>query len=252
MDLKLTQNVAFVTGGASGIGRATAVAFAKEGAKVAIADVRDEGAETAEQIQKIGGEALFVHCDTSNEDEIKRAVQTTIERFGRLDHAFNNAGIEGLPGTTVDCTTENWDRVVDIDLKGVWLCMKHEIPQMLKQGSGSIVNCSSVAGLVGFPRIPAYAASKHGVIGLTRTTALEYATSNIRVNAVCPGVIETAMVERFIKADASAGQALLTGEPIGRLGRPEEIADAVLWLCSDRSAFVTGHALAVDGGWVAH
>lgn len=244
--------VALITGASSGIGRATALAFAREGASVGVVDVLPEGAnETVKMIEEAGGRALFIKCDVSQDDQVRAAVGKTIETFGRLDYAFNNAGIEGSVGSTADCTDENWNRVIDINLKGVWLCMKYQIPPMLKQGGGAIVNCSSVAGLTGFEGIPAYVASKHGVVGLTRAAALEYAKSDIRVNVVCPGVIQTPMVERFTHGEARIQKELAEGEPVGRVGRPEEVAEAVLWLCSDAASFVTGHPMAVDGGWMA-
>ncbi len=248
----MTNKVAFITGAASGIGRATAVAFAKQGASVALADVLvDGGRETARLVEAAGGRALFLKCDVASDRDVRSAIGATLEQLGRIDCAFNNAGIEGEQGATQDCTEANWDRVLAINLKGVWLCMKAEIPAMLKQGGGAIVNCSSIAGLVGFAGIPAYVASKHGIVGLTRTAALELARSNIRVNAVCPGVIQTPMIDRFTHGEAQIQQQLVAGEPVGRVGKPEEIADAVLWLCSDASSFVTGQAIAVDGGWVA-
>lgn len=244
--------IALVTGAASGIGRATALAFAKAGASVALADVDgDGGAETARLVEELGRKAVFVKCDVSREEDVRNLHNRTIETFGRIDAAYNNAGIEGEQALTGDCTDANWNRVIDINLKGVWLCMKYQIPQMLKQKDGAIVNCSSIAGLIGFEGIPAYVASKHGVIGLTKTAALEYAKTGIRVNAVCPGVIQTPMIERFTHGEAQAQQMLMEGEPVGRIGRPEEVADAVLWLCSEQSSFVTGHPLVVDGGWIA-
>lgn len=244
--------VALVTGAAYGIGRATAVAFARNGAKVVLADTSEEGGvEAAREVEKAGGQAIFVRCDVSNESDVKEVIRRTLETFGRLDYAFNNAGIEGVQGATQDCTTENWNRVMDVNLKGVWLCMKHQIPVMLKQGAGSIVNCSSIAGQIGFPGIPAYAASKHGVIGLTKAAALENARTGIRVNVVCPGVIRTPMIDRFTQGNDQARQQLEAGEPMGRMGEPEEISSAVLWLCSPGASFVTGHSLTVDGGWTA-
>ncbi len=244
--------VALVTGASSGIGRATALAFVNEGARVILADVReDEGLGLRRQIEKQGGSAVFSRCDVSQEVDVKRMLDDGLKAFGRLDYAFNNAGIEGIPGATCDCTDENWERTIDINLKGVWLCMKNEIPEMCKQGKGVIVNCSSVAGLIGLPNIPAYVASKHGVIGLTKTAALEMAQSGIRVNAVCPGVIQTPMIDRFTHQDPKAYRELLQNEPMRRAGTPQEVADAVLWLCSDKATFVTGHPLVVDGGWVA-
>jgi NAD(P)-dependent dehydrogenase (short-subunit alcohol dehydrogenase family) len=244
--------VVFITGASSGIGRATALAFAREGTGVAVADLDAEGGrETARMVEAAGARALFVPCDVSSDRDVRAALDRTIETFGRLDCAFNNAGIEGQQGSTADCSEQNWDRVLTIDLKGVWLCMKHEIPLLRKQERGAIVNCSSIAGLVGFPGIPAYVAAKHGIIGLTRAAALELAKSNIRVNAVCPGVIQTPMIDRFTHGEAQIQQQLIAGEPVGRLGRPEEVAEAVVWLCSDAASFVTGQPLAIDGGWVA-
>jgi NAD(P)-dependent dehydrogenase (short-subunit alcohol dehydrogenase family) len=249
--MRLFENkVVLVTGGSSGIGRATALAFAEEGARVVVSDLKEkEGQETVKMIREKKGEAIFVSCDVSKEDEVKKLIEDTMKQYGRLDCAFNNAGTEGLSATTEECTIENWDHTINTDLKGVWLCMKHELPAMLKTGKGSIVNCSSIAGLVGFEALPAYVASKHGVIGLTETAALEYAKKNIRVNAVCPGAIQTPMLERVTKGEI---ETMAKEDPMGRIGKPEEIAQSVLWLSSDKASYVTGQALAVDGGWVAH
>ena len=250
---KIFENkVALVTGGCFGIGKATAIAFAKRGAKVVIADwVEDKDQETLKEIKALGGEALFVKCDVSKSNEVKEMVDKTIEKFGRLDYAFNNAGIEGASAPTHECTEENWDRTIAVNLKGVWLCMKYEIMQMTKLAKGAIVNNASIAGLVGFTGIPAYVASKHGVIGLTKNAALEYAKSGIRVNVVCPGVIKTPMIDRFTGKNKEVEKQFESMEPIGRLGLPEEVAEAVVWLCSDASSFITGDAIPVDGGWVA-
>jgi NAD(P)-dependent dehydrogenase (short-subunit alcohol dehydrogenase family) len=249
---RVAGKVTIVTGGGSGIGRATALAFAREGAKVVVADIVIAGGEeTVRMIKAAGGEAIFVKTDVVKTAEVEALVKKTVDTYGRLDCAFNNAGIEGEIAPTADCTEENWDRVVDVDLKSVWLCMKYEIQQMLKQGSGAIVNTASVAGLVGFQGIPAYVAAKHGVNGLTKTAALEYAKSGIRVNAVCPGVIQTPMVERAFRSSPQFGEAAAALEPVGRLGKPEEIAEAVVWLCSDAASFVTGLPMAVDGGLIA-
>jgi NAD(P)-dependent dehydrogenase (short-subunit alcohol dehydrogenase family) len=243
--------IALVTGGGSGIGRATAIKLAREGAKVMIADyVPDSAERTVKMIKEAGGEASCIAADVSVTKQVEAMVAKTVETYGRIDCAFNNAGIEGKMANTVDCTEENFDRIIAINLKGVWLCMKSQIPQMLKQGGGSIVNTASVAGLVGFERLPAYNASKHGVIGLTRTAALEFATKNIRVNCVCPGVIRTPMVERLLDSGMNEAEMQM-GEPVGRFGKPEEIADGAIWLLSDSSSFVTGHPLVIDGAWVA-
>lgn len=249
---KFDGKVAFVTGASTGIGRATALAFGKSGAAVAVVDVNsDAGLLTAHTISEAGGKAEFIKCDVSKAIEVRNAIDKTVSVFGRIDYAFNNAGVEGQQALTPDCSEENWDQVINTNLKGVWLCMRYQIPLMLKQGGGAIVNCSSIAGLIGFPGIPAYVASKHGVIGLTKTAALEYAKSNIRVNAICPGVIQTPMIDRFVHGEAQIQKQFIDGEPIGRVGTPDEIAAAALWLSSEQSAFVTGHPLVVDGGWVA-
>ncbi|EIA07812.1 SDR family oxidoreductase [Flavobacterium frigoris] len=250
MESEFKNKVAIVTGGSFGIGRATALAFAKKEAKVVVVDWK-ENTETIDLITKSGGEALFIKCDVSKSSDVKAMVEKTIATFGRLDYAFNNAGIEGESAPVQDCSEENWDKTIGVNLKGVWLCMKYEIPEMIKQGKGVIVNCSSVAGLVGFSSLPAYVASKHGVIGLTKTSALECAKLGIRVNAVCPGVIQTPMIDRLTGNDKEAIAQFTNLEPVGRFGQAEEIANAVIWMCSDGASFVTGHAMAVDGGFVA-
>ena len=248
----MQNKVAIVTGAASGIGKAAAEAFAAAGAKVVVADVQTQaGEQVASALRDRGNEAVFVRTDVSSEADVAAMVATAINQFGGLDYAFNNAGIEGEQAPTAECEESNWDSVITINLKGVWLCMKHEIPQMVDRGGGAIVNCASIAGLIGFPGVPAYVASKHGIVGLTKTAALEYAPAGIRVNAVCPGVIRTPMIERFTGGDAEAAAQLAAGEPIGRLGEPREIADAAVWLCSDAASFITGDAIPVDGGWVA-
>lgn len=250
MEKQFQEKVAIVTGGSFGIGRATAIAFADRGAKVAIVDYIEDN-ETLNHIQAAGGEAIFVKCDVSKGADVKAMIEKVMAAYGRLDYAFNNAGIEGASAPTHECTEENWERTIGVNLKGVWLCMKYEIQQMLKQGKGAIVNCASIAGLVGFQGLPVYVASKHGVVGLTKTAALEYAKSGIRVNAVCPGVIKTNMVDRITGREKEVEKQFEDMEPVGRMGQPEEVAEAVIWLCSDAASFVTGDAMAVDGGWTA-
>ena len=247
-----TSKVAFVTGSASGIGRATALAFAREGASVVVADVSEQGnQETVRMIEKQGGRALAVRCDVRRVEDVRAAMDKTIEAFGRLDFAFNNAGIEYTIQPVAEITEEEWNRIIDVDLRGVFLCMKHDIPLMLEHGGGAIVNTSSGAGVKGFKGGAAYVAAKHGVVGLTKAAALDYASQNIRINAVCPGIIEAPMMDRFSGGTAEGRQAVIAQEPIGRMGRPEEIATTVVWLCSDAASFVVGHALVVDGGQTA-
>lgn len=249
---ELEGKVALVTGASAGIGRESALAFASAGARVVVSDVVvDGGEETVAGIQAAGGEATFVRADVSQTAEVEALVDRTVETYGRLDCAHNNAGIEGDMAPTADCAEANWDRTIAINLKGVWLCMRYEIPQMLRQGGGVIVNTASVAGLVGFANLPAYVASKHGIAGLTKTAALEYAEQGIRVNAVCPGVIHTAMIDRIVGGDAEAEAQFTALEPVGRMGLPAEVAQVVVWLCSDAASFVTGVAMPVDGGFVA-
>ena len=246
----LKDKVALVTGCGSGIGKATAVAFAREMTKVAVCDIRQkEGEELVEEIKKAGGEAVFIKTNVIKLDDVESAVNKTVKTFGRLDFGINNAGIAD-GNTFIDQTSkENWDNVININLTGVWICMKYEIAQMLKTGGGVIVNVASVAGLVasGFG-YASYYASKHGVIGLTKAAALEYAQKGIRVNTVCPGFINTAMFASFSQ---EIKEGALAGTPIGRLGEPEEVADSILWLCSGKSSLVTGHTLVIDGGYVA-
>jgi len=248
---RVEGKVALVTGGASGIGRATALTFAREGAKLVIADINeDSGQQTVHMITEQGGEAIFVRTDVSRAVEVQALISKAVETYGRLDCAHNNAGIAGgVRALTADYPEERWHHVIAVNLTGVWLCMQYEIPQMRSQGSGAIVNTASAWGLVGAPGASAYVASKHGVVGLTKTAALEYAQQGIRVNCICPGVIETPMTERGL-SDPELRARLLASEPIGRVGTPEEIAEAVVWLCSDAASFVTGHAMSVDGGYV--
>jgi NAD(P)-dependent dehydrogenase (short-subunit alcohol dehydrogenase family) len=248
----LENKVVLVTGGGSGIGRATSLLLAKQGAKVMIADYVPESAErTVKLIKDAGGNANCIAADVSIPKQVEAMVAKTVEVYGRLDGAFNNAGIEGKMADTVEYPEEIFDRIMAINLKGVWLCMRAEIPQMLETGGGAIVNTASGAGLVGVPMLSAYNASKHGVVGLTKTAALEYAQKNIRVNCVCPGLINTPMVARMIDSGGMNEQDSVAAEPVRRMGRPEEIGEGVVWLLSDAASFVTGHSMSIDGGYVA-
>jgi NAD(P)-dependent dehydrogenase (short-subunit alcohol dehydrogenase family) len=244
--------VAIVTGGTSGIGRETALAFAREGAKVVVAGRRDaEGNDTVRAIRQVGGVGEFVKTDVSLEADVRALVERAVAAFGRLDCAFNNAGIE-QPGGAVDQQTgELFDRLYEINVKGTWLCLKYQIPAMLRTGGGAIVNNASASGLVGVAGMALYSATKHAVIGLTRSAAIEYAKAGVRINVVCPGAISTEMIARFAEADPRAVGQVMASHPIGRMGTPAEVASAVLWLCSAGGGFVVGHALAVDGGYVA-
>jgi NAD(P)-dependent dehydrogenase (short-subunit alcohol dehydrogenase family) len=255
MLISFANKVALVTGAAMGMGLATAKAFAEAGAAVVLSDYNDDALRAAtDQLKSAGHNVLGVHCDVSNETEVAAMVAQTVATFGRLDAAFNNAGVQAPPADTADASSEDFERVTAINLRGVWNCMKYELRQMREQGSGAIVNNSSLGGLVGLPFRAIYHASKHGVIGLTRSAALEYASRGVRINAVCPGTIDTPMVAAMLatQPDAMNMKDILREQPIGRLGRAEEVASAVLWLCSDGASFVLGHALAVDGGFTAH
>ena len=244
---RFTDRVAFITGAASGIGRAAAIAFATEGARVAILDRSADALRTVEaSVKEAGGEVLAIACDVSSPDQVEGAIKQIVDRFGRLDIAFNNAGVENKAAPVHEIDLAEWDRIIGINLRGTFLCMKHELAQMVKQGRGVVVNTSSGAGIRGVAGGAAYAASKHAIIGLTRSAALDYAKQNIRVNAVLPGNIETPMMDRFTGGDI---QKAIDLEPVGRLGKPEEIAEAVLWMASDLGGFVTGAATVIDGGW---
>jgi NAD(P)-dependent dehydrogenase (short-subunit alcohol dehydrogenase family) len=245
--------VALVTGGGSGIGRATSIIFAREGAKVAVADVNlDGGEETAAMIRQRGGEACVIGCDVARSAQVQSMVEQVVRTYGRLDFGFNNAGVSPAGGRIGEIPEDDWDRVIAINLTGVWLCMKYELAQMVAQGGGVIINTASIMGLVGERRTGAYCAAKHGVVGLTKTAALEYANKNIRVNAVCPGSTMTPMMRRGLDRDPRLEEAYKKSHPLGRLGTPEDIGEAVMWMCSDEASFVTGVALPVDGGYIAH
>ena len=241
--------VAFLTGAGSGIGRATALRLAREGANVAIVGLIDaDNQETARQVETIGRQALAITCDVTDSDAVQAALRATVNTFGGIDIAFNNAGIEQRPTPAAELTEEQWHRVIDVNLRSVFVCMRHEIPLLLERGGGSIVNTSSGAGIKGFAGGAAYGAAKHGVIGLTRCAALDYAASNLRINAICPGIIDTEMMDRFTGGTDAGRAAVIAQEPIGRMGHPDEIAAAVAYLCSDDAAFTVGHALVLDGG----
>jgi len=246
------DKVAIVTGATSGIGRAAAIAYAREGAKVVVAGRRaTEGEETVRLLQAQGGEGIFVKTDVSKAVQLKELVERTLQKFGRLDIAFNNAGIEQVPLPFLEQDEETFDQVVDINAKGVWLCMKYEIPAMLKTGGGSIVNTASVFGVIGVPGNEIYIASKHAVIGLTKSAAVEFGKQGIRVNAILPGVVDTDMYQRFAGEKPEFRAQMTAMHPIGRMGKPDDIADAAIWLSSSKSSFVTGHSLMVDGGYTA-
>jgi NAD(P)-dependent dehydrogenase (short-subunit alcohol dehydrogenase family) len=243
------QKAAIITGGSSGIGRAAAVALAKQGVKIAIAARRaKEGEETVRLVKEAGSEGIFVKTDVANENDVRSLVEKTVKQYNRLDYAFNNAGIEEKTTPLVDQTSEVFDQIMNVNVKGIWLSMKYEIPEMIRTGGGAIVNTSSGAGVIGYPQQPIYIASKHAVLGLTKSAALEYAKSGIRINAIAPGVTETEMVERV---DKQLIEHLKSITPIGRIGDPQEIANAVVWLLSDKASFVLGHTLLVDGGIVS-
>ena len=250
--MQLDGKIALITGGSSGIGRETAVLFAQHGAKLAIADLNpDGGQETVQMVTGTGGQAFFVQADVSQAAQVENMVNRVVAEYGRLDIAFNNAGIDGIPVRTADSTEDEYDRIMAVNAKGVWLCLKYELQQMLLQGGGTIINTASVAGLIGAHSMSAYAASKHAVVGLTKTAAVEYAGKGIRVNAVCPAIIRTAMVERAFAHLPQLEQGAIQNNPSHRIGDPREVAEAVLWLASDASSFTTGATLTVDGGLTA-
>ena len=246
----MTGKVAVVTGGSAGIGRATCLCFAREGATVVLAARRvPEGEQTAQMIRDTGGEALFVRTDVAHAAQVRTLMRTCVETYGRLDYACNNAGIEGPTASLVEYTQADWDAIVATNLTGTWLCMQAQIPPMMTQGGGVIINVASVGGLIGFPGFGPYVATKHGILGLTKTAAMEYAQHHIRVNAVCPGLIDTAMADRSTGGpESTLEQFILSLKPLRRRGTAAEVAEAVVWLCSDAASYVTGHSMVVDGG----
>lgn len=252
MDSSFESKVALVTGASSGIGLATAKAFAEAGASVVLADNNEDTLRAAtDELTSAGHKAIAVRCNVADEAQVAAMVERAVATFGRLDAAFNNAGVQSPAVETADASGEEFDRVTAINLRGVWNCMKYELRRMREQGSGAVVNCSSIGGLIGLPGRAMYHAAKHGVIGLTKSAALEYASRGIRINAVCPGTIDTPMVADMLAKEPDAMTDIMRDQPIGRLGRPEEIAAAVLWLCGPGASFVIGHALTVDGGYTA-
>lgn len=250
MNISFENKVALVTGAGSGLGLATAKIFAEAGAAVVLADTNEKAVRSAAgELSARGHKTLAITCNVADDAQVEAMVEQTVAAFGRLDAAYNNAGVQNIIAEAAEASREDFDRVMGVNLRGVWSCMKFELRQMLRQGSGAIVNCSSIGGLVGGAKRGTYQASKHGVLGLTKSAALDYAARGIRINAVCPGIIHTAMLDKMMETQTDALNAMLKDVPIGRLGRPEEIANAVLWLCSPAASFMIGHALAVDGGY---
>jgi len=248
----LSGKIALITGAASGIGRTAASVFAQHGARVVLADVQQDAGEAAvKELCEAGGDARFLRVDVTRESEVESMVKDIVAHYGRLDCAFNNAGIDGPIGHTADYATASWDQVVEVNLKGVWLCMKYEIPQMLAQGGGSIVNMASILGAVGVVNMPAYTAAKHGVLGVSRVAALEYAARGVRINGLCPGIIRTPLIADLIQQGMLSEPEMVSLMPIGRLGRPDEIGEAAAWMCSDGASLLVGHAMFVDGGYTA-
>jgi NAD(P)-dependent dehydrogenase (short-subunit alcohol dehydrogenase family) len=247
----LSGKIALITGAASGIGRVAASVFVRHGAKVVLADIQDAGEAAADEIRRSGGDAHFVRTDVTSKSAVEALMREIVTRHGRLDCAFNNAGIDGPIGLTAEYPGDSWDKVVEVNLTGVWLCMKYQIPQMLAQGGGAIVNMASILGAVGVAMMPAYTAAKHGVLGVTRVAALEYAAKGVRINGLCPGIIRTPLIGDLIEQGMLSEEQMVALMPIGRLGRPAEIAEAAAWMCSDGASLLVGHAMFVDGGYTA-